>query len=443
MWRTLAHATFFFSAASLACTYSASPGYNFAGPSSGPYRCYQTYLSGCINPNSRPVLGTDFCEGVCPSYMASAGSTGHCGSVVGTALSQNEQLAFSFCDALPFCAAVMCSGSGCYMGYYSGLSFYNLADYRTTYVKQGCSVAGAAVCTSATASATASASATSSASSSPSITESAAGSATSSPSASSSVTSPASATPTPSASPLLPAGSLCTFDSACATSACRGGFCCAPTAARAGCAICVANTGTCLLNSPGDPCASNADCGTDLCAGDCCCASSALLSPGCTACACWTNASTTAATAGACVAGGGSDGGRGTTIIYNQYFAAGAQVVLNTCGEPAGRQRCHACEAFDASQQVDGLFILPSAHPLNPSPGVDLAVGLPGSCGTLAAAAAAEGVPPAEMAAMLPCLALPSFVIIDGVSYVVLGPAASLGLAALPEGCMAANQTRR
>ena len=134
------------------------------------------------------------------------------------------------------------------------------------------------------------------------------------------------------------------------------------------------------------------------------------------------------------MAGGGGDGGRGTTIIYNQNFA-GAQVVFNTCGEPAKRPRCHACEAFNASQRVDGLFILSSANPLNPSPGVDLAVGLPGSCATLAAAAAAEGVPPAEMAAMLPCLALPSFVIIDGVSYVVLGPAAPLGLAALPEGC--------
>ena len=90
------------------------------------------------------------------------------------------------------------------------------------------------------------------------------------------------------------------------------------------------------------------------------------------------------------------------------------------------------------SQQVDGLFILPGANPLNPTPGVDLAVGLPGSCATVAAAAAAEGVSPVDAAAMLPCLARPSFVIIDGVSYAVLGPAAPLGLAALPDGCMGA-----
>ena len=87
---------------------------------------------------------------------------------------------------------------------------------------------------------------------------------------------------------------------------------------------------------------------------------------------------------------------------------------------------------------MDGLFILPGAHPLNPSPGVDLAVGLPGSCATLAAAAAAGGVPPAEVAAMLPCLAHPAHLIIDGAAYEVLGPAAPLKLAALPEGCSGA-----
>jgi hypothetical protein len=113
-------------------------------------------------------------------------------------------------------------------------------------------------------------------------------------------------------------------------------------------------------------------------------------------------------------------------------------VLLSTCGEPAERPQCHACEAFNASQQVDGLFILPSANPLNPSPGVDLALGLPGACATLAAAAAAEDVPPEEVVAMLPCLAPPAFLIINGANYTVLGPAVPLGLAALPEGCSGA-----
>ena len=225
-----------------------------------------------------------------------------------------------------------------------------------------------------------------------------------------------------------------------------GGFCCAPNAARYGCANCVVNSGTCLLNSPGDPCASNADCGTNLCGGGCCCSSGALLTPGCTACACWTNASTTAATAGACLAGGGSGGGGGGscggsggggTTINNYYnINSDAHVVVNAGGAPAAAPRhCPACDAFDAAQQVEGLFILPGAHPLNPSPGVELAVGLAGSCASLAAAASAQGVPPAEVAAMLPCLAHAAFAVIDGATYEVLGPAAPLRLAALPEGC--------
>jgi hypothetical protein len=81
------------------------------------------------------------------------------------------------------------------------------------------------------------------------------------------------------------------------------------------------------------------------------------------------------------------------------------------------------------------LFILPGGHPLNPSPGVELAVGLPGSCASLAAAAVAQGVPPAEVAVMLPCFAHAAFAVIDGAAYEVLGPAAPLRLAALPEGC--------
>jgi hypothetical protein len=97
--------------------------------------------------------------------------------------------------------------------------------------------------------------------------------------------------------------------------------------------------------------------------------------------------------------------------------------------------RCHACDAFDASQAVEGLFILAAANPLNPTPGVDLAVGLPGACASLAGAAAAQGVPPAEVAAMLPCLARPTLLLIDGTNYTVLGPAAPLKLAALPEDC--------
>ena len=62
-------------------------------------------------------------------------------------------------------------------------------------------------------------------------------------------------------------------------------------------------------------------------------------------------------------------------------------------------------------------------------------MGLPGSCASLAGAAVTQGVPPAKVAAMLPCLARPAFLLIDGTNYTVLGPAAPLKLAALPEDC--------
>jgi sugar lactone lactonase YvrE len=259
--------------------------------------------------------------------------------------------------------------------------------------------------------------------------------------------------PAPSITPAPnPPGAPCALDAACATGPCRAGFCCAPSAARANCSACTPFTGACALQPPGEPCASNADCGTDLCAGGCCCASSAVRVPGCAACACWANASTTAATAGACLSSGGGDGGGGgscggggggATTINNYYnINSDAHVVINAGGAPAAAPRhCPACDAFDAAQLVEGLFILPGGHPLSPSPGVDLAVGLPGSCASLSAAASAQGVPAAEAAAMLPCLTRPTFLLIDGANYTVLGSAAALRLAALPEDCAAGENS--
>jgi hypothetical protein len=151
--------------------------------------------------------------------------------------------------------------------------------------------------------------------------------------------------------------------------------------------------------------------------------------PGCTACVCWANASTTAATAGACIAAPPPP----PPPVCACGPSPSALPLPNTTSSG-----CLACEAFDAARQVEGLFILSGANPLNPTPGVDLAVGLPGSCASLARNAAAQGVPAEEAAAMLPCLARPAFLIIDGANYTVLGPAAPLRLAALPEGCSGA-----
>ena len=291
-------------------------------------------------------------------------------------------------------------------------------------------------------------------SSSPTPSVSGTSTSSSSPTPASTVTSSTSPSTTPSSSaspstsPRLPPGAPCAPGSstpACATGECRSGFCCSAAAAALGCAACLPGTGSCVLFSPGEPCDSAADCGTNFCAGSCCCAASALQVPGCTACACWANVSTTAATAGICVTTGGSGGSGGSvcnggdTTINNYYIQHDAHVVVTSGGAPVpSSSSCHACEAFDASKQVEGLFILPGTNPLNPTRGVDLAVGLPGACASLAAAADSEGVPPAEVSVMLPCLSNPINIIIDGVTYVVLGPAAPLRLAVLPEGCSGA-----
>ncbi len=75
-----------------------------------------------------------------------------------------------------------------------------------------------------------------------------------------------------------------------------------------------------------------------------------------------------------------------------------------------------------------------AANPLN-TEGVDLAVGLPGACRSLQAAAEGQGMPAPEVVALLPCLSNPSNLVLEGVNYTVLGPAAPLHLAALPVGC--------
>jgi hypothetical protein len=85
-------------------------------------------------------------------------------------------------------------------------------------------------------------------------------------------------------------------------------------------------------------------------------------------------------------------------------------------------------------QGKDGLFILIATNPLN-TKGVDLALGLPGACSSLQAAAEGQGMPAPEVAALLPCLSMPSYLVLEGVNYTVLGPAAPLHLAALPVGC--------
>jgi hypothetical protein len=109
----------------------------------------------------------------------------------------------------------------------------------------------------------------------------------------------------PTSLPLLP-GQPCTSNATCSTGSCLFGACCSPNAVRAGCTGCALQTGACLTHSPGDPCTSPFDCASSQCLGGCCCTPQALLTPGCTACACFSNASTTVTTAGRCTASNSS-----------------------------------------------------------------------------------------------------------------------------------------
>jgi hypothetical protein len=224
------------------------------------------------------------------------------------------------------------------------------------------------------------------------------------------------------------AGAPCTSAATCASSACRAGFCCSSASALSGCTACLPGSGACVGLPAGEACSVSADCGaTGLCAGGCCCSAAALLTPGCTACRCWVNASTTPATAGACLAAPPLPPPPPTC-------ACAPPSPTPTPPLPTSVGGCLACEAFDASRQVDGLFILSASNSLNKA-GVDLALGLPGACASLHAAAASQGLPAPEVAALLPCLSAPTYLMVEGVNYTVLGPAAPLRLAARPEDC--------
>lgn len=210
------------------------------------------------------------------------------------------------------------------------------------------------------------------------------------------------------------AGAACTSNASCASGACRSGACCSASAVRAGCTGCAPGSGSCLTYSPGDACASAFDCASNLCLAGCCCAASALQTVGCTACTCWANASTTAATAGTCAAPAPAPIPPSNTTLP---LPCNGSLTLNATIAPS------RVIAFPASANVTGasppLMFLPAASPLNAF-GVDIIVASAPACAAFASNAAATR-----------CSAASTYALPEG-TYYYLGAAASLGMAAAP-----------
>ena len=174
-----------------------------------------------------------------------------------------------------------------------------------------------------------------------------------------------------------------------------------------GCQTCHANTGSCVTYSPGESCASTFDCASNQCLGGCCCAASAIQTPGCSACTCLSNASTTAATAGACTA---------APSLATAALACNATVSLNAT---VALSRLIAFPASSNVTDAQPLVFLPAAAPLNTF-GVDAILASPAAC-----AAYVQAASPFQ------CSLARAFPLPSG-AYYFLGTAAALGMTAAP-----------
>lgn len=211
----------------------------------------------------------------------------------------------------------------------------------------------------------------------------------------------------------LPPGAMCAFDAACASSACRGGFCCSATSALLSCSTCSMQSGSCLTFSPGETCASPFDCATNVCRGGCCCAASAANTAGCTACRCLGANGTTPASAGECSASAAGD--------FPSSTSPTATLPCNSSSEVNSTVALSRVISFPPAANVSGampLVFVPATSPLN-NVGVDIIVASPAAC----AAYEANG-------ATARCDAR-SYALPDG-TYYYLGTAASLGMAPAP-----------
>ena len=204
-------------------------------------------------------------------------------------------------------------------------------------------------------------------------------------------------------------GASCASDAVCASSACRGGFCCSNSSALLGCSACSPVNGACVTVNRGDACTSPSDCGTDACLGGCCCSLAAAQTAGCTACQCAANASMASA-AGSCIAPTKSASVVTTELPCTNATSVNASIAFSRV------------VAFPASANVSTasapLVFLPAASPLNTF-GVDIIVASESACAAFTANAAAS-------TCSTSAYALP-----EG-TYYYLGPAAALSMTAAP-----------
>ena len=164
------------------------------------------------------------------------------------------------------------------------------------------------------------------------------------------------------------AGAVCTSNASCASGICKTGACCSYAAARFGCAGCELQSGSCLTFSPGEACAISPDCASNMCLGGCCCSASAILTAGCTACTCWSNTTTTAATAGSCSS---------TAVSSASPFVCNASSTVGVNATSLA-QLVTFPAAYNTSAATP-LLVLSSASPLN-SAGVDIVIATAIAC---------------------------------------------------------------
>ena len=182
---------------------------------------------------------------------------------------------------------------------------------------------------------------------------------------------------------------------------------CNSDALRLGCSNCT-SAGDCQVYSPGEPCSSDMDCASNLCLSGCCCSSSAVRTPGCTACKCLANSTTTSSTAGSCLST------NATVTIPLQCNSSSLTLNTNTV--------LTRVISFPSSSNVTDatpLVFLPSTSPLNQQ-GVDIILA------TLSACRAYASLP-----SPFQCTYSPFFTLSAG-TYYFLGKASEMGMTATP-----------
>lgn len=163
----------------------------------------------------------------------------------------------------------------------------------------------------------------------------------------------------------MTAGSPCATNTSCASGLCLSGACCSLGSVSLGCSACSLQTGACLTQNPGAPCNSPYDCASGACLGGCCCTSTALFTPGCTACKCLGNstASTSIPPPGSCGASSSFPLGLGAQQAYHPQCPVNS--TTTSIPSPDTLSRLIAFPPTMNVTEAQPVLILSALSPLN------------------------------------------------------------------------------